>query len=1625
MEDEGKESRADGHPAFWQGRIGRRLLFTILAFSSLITLANTAFDLYLDYRSGIAAIGGRLRQIELSYAASLGESLWNLDDRLIALQIEGIANLPDIGFVEIREVGSTRAMPVSVAVGQPVAGPSTTLDIPVSCNCAGRVRTIGSLHVEATLANLYGDLFRRAQVILAGQAVKTFLVATFILFAIHRYVTRRLLDVAGAMAGFAPGAASPLRARRGRRFADEIDEVAEAFNALGERVERHEAAISSANTRMATILDNIPDLAWVKDPDGRFIAGNRPLALMLGLSDPADLIGKTDFDFSPPDIAQKYRNDDLKVMRSGVRWRTDEAHVRADGTRFRVETIKGPLRAADGSIVGTVGIARDVTERRAMEEALRETATRLEALIANVQATVYRSTYSIHGPRQSLQIYGSAVPTGDSSAEINGAFLEVFKARIHPEDRPREMDEIGREFHRHGHIERTCRIFAPNGAIRTMLVRERVVARDGDTVVTEGLTIDISNEVKTRQALEESEAKLREQSAFFETLLRTTAEGVMVEDASGRIVFCNPAAESILGLGRQDIAGHAAEGCGGGCIREDGTPFPLDGHPLLRALRTGEAQRGVVMGIQHATRRRVWIRINADVIETRNDRPTMAMATFSDITDRIEAETALRARTHEFQTLAENSPNLIMRYDRACRRVYVNPAYERATGIPGDRAVNVSPDTQWTNHNIHPPIEEYTAALKRVMETGEATEVMASWVRAFDGARIAHAIHLVPDRDPQGAITGVLAIGSDVTALKKTEKRLQALIDNLPGRTCRVRVRPDGKRQMVYTGGNGPDLLGLPADPERWMEPWESVPYAVAEDSGSVGRDLSHQIAERDGFELKYRVMPPGGVLHWVMCRGKVVRRGPGEIVAEGIVLEITEEMEAKQALETSERRYRELVDAMPVGVLTIDAGGRIVLVNEALSAILGRPQVPGEVPWWPDEWMVHPDGRPIPADERPAARVLRGNRPVRDNEAIVRRPDGSRRHLLVSLTPSRDTAGAAAGVIMTAVDITERKHTELMLERLNRTLRTLGAGNEALVHSKDETELLQRTCEAVVTTGGYRMAWVGMAEEDDARTIRPVAFAGVEDGYLSLSRISWGNVPEGGGPTGLSIRTGKPQVNRDTAGNTAMTPWRAAALERGYRSSMSLPLIGPSGPFGCLNIYASDPHAFSADEIGLFSDLANNLAYGFLAMRERQLRQEVERHLYQAQKMEALGQLAGSVAHDFNNLLGAILGFARFIVEDTGPDHPSREHAMHILSAGRRGKALIGQILSFARRGDMKHERFSLADLLTEARALLKATIPATTQVAVIPGAGCDTIVGDRDQLAQVLLNLAINAHDALGGGVGTVTIQVSPTAPDNPILRRLPHRRGETGGPAPVQVWTDGHGVSHAAQGCFDPARPHVSLIVSDNGCGMDAQLLEMVFTPFFTTKGKGHGTGLGLALVHSIVMAHGGALVIESRPDAGSTFEVVLPCVQGEASVQSAAAPPLPAPRLVPGRVLLVDDDPDFGGMMLSALERRGFEVSPCADPLGALEDVREHLDFWDAVVTDQTMPGMTGLDLIREIKALRPDLPCILCTGYAQDNLDGAKLREAGVFALLRKPVDIDELLGTLARATAPEEAEAVG
>lgn len=392
--------------------------------------------------------------------------------------------------------------------------------------------------------------------------------------------------------------------------------------------------------------------------------------------------------------------------------------------------------------------------------------------------------------------------------------------------------------------------------------------------------------------------------------------------------------------------------------------------------------------------------------------------------------------------------------------------------------------------------------------------------------------------------------------------------------------------------------------------------------------------------------------------------------------------------------------------------------------------------------------------------------------------------------------------------------------------------------------------------------------------------------------------------------------------------------------------------------------------------------------------KRRMEQQLEQARKLEALGQLAAGVAHDFNNLLGAILGFAEFIAEDTAQDSQLHHYATRILKAGRQAKSLIGQILAFSHRRDFAPDSVDLNALVMDHLSILRAIAPVTTDVVFQDCPGAPSIAGQRSQIIQLLVNLVGNASEALRGREGKVTITVCPAEAAHSDYPALSGER--------IEIWTDQDGLHHAAFGRLSPDERYLCLSIADEGEGMSEDVLTQIFDLFFTTKGGDGGTGLGLAVVRDIVISHQGGLTVSTAPGQGSRFELFLPIADMDSLGETELPEMLPVAHH--GSILLVDDSSHFGDMLMTALFRLGYVISVCDNPADAIGYVQEDPSAWDLVITDQSMPELSGTDLIASIKAVRPDLPCIICTGFPNGLTDEAA-RLAGADGLVIKPVDI--------------------
>jgi PAS domain S-box-containing protein len=381
-----------------------------------------------------------------------------------------------------------------------------------------------------------------------------------------------------------------------------------------------------------------------------------------------------------------------------------------------------------------------------------------------------------------------------------------------------------------------------------------------------------------------------------------------------------------------------------------------------------------------------------------------------------------------------------------------------------------------------------------------------------------------------------------------------------------------------------------------------------------------------------------------------------------------------------------------------------------------------------------------------------------------------------------------------------------------------------------------------------------------------------------------------------------------------------------------------------------------------------------FIIYEDITRQQNLEAQIKQASKMEAIGTLAGGIAHDFNNILSGILGYAELSLLDVADNPNLQDHMSKILEAGERAKDLVQQILTFSRQSTQELQPLQIKAVIREALKLIRASLPTTIEIRHNLQSD-SAILSDPTQIHQVLMNLCSNAAHAMQETGGLLEINLHDTAVDPGTARK--HLELKPG--------------------------KYVKLSVSDSGCGIDPAARERIFDPFYTTKDRGKGTGMGLAVVHGIVKNHGGAIQVDSRPKAGSTFNLYLPAIESEQTPVVDIIEVLPTGN---EKILFVDDEAFQIDLGVRMLEHLGYRVTSRKSSREAFDLFRSDPLGFDLVITDMTMPEMTGDVLAREMMKIRPDLPVVICTGYSE-RLDAAGARAAGIQEMAMKPLAIKD------------------
>ncbi|OPY64211.1 MAG: Blue-light-activated protein [Syntrophorhabdaceae bacterium PtaU1.Bin034] len=766
---------------------------------------------------------------------------------------------------------------------------------------------------------------------------------------------------------------------------------------------------------------------------------------------------------------------------------------------------------------------------------------------------------------------------------------------------------------------------------------------------------------------------------------------------------------------------------------------------------------------------------------------------------------------------------------------------------------------------------------------------------------------------------------------------------------------------------------------------------------------------------------------------------------------------QARRALIESEERYRNLVENSLDGILLTapEGEGKVLAANPQASKILG----------WPEEELIgSPRAVTFNMDDPSIKKMIEER--VRTGhyrgEVTFKRKDGTIFSAEVSTTLFKDSAGNSRAVLAIR-DITERKRIEEELHRVHNELErrvqertteleesrkryrdlaellpemvfeadTMGrftyANRQALETFGYTTEEFEKGiyhCDMVaprerarVLKNGVRILrgerregdeYVGLKKDGTEFPIfiratliekqgKPAGFRGVvkdltesrkaEEEFRRLA-IAVEAVAEGVGifatdGTILYVNPGYLRMTgyekRELVGRNVNVFRNDYHSDRFYHSILQTVLSGETWA-GRVAITRKDGSFFENDiTISPVRDSSGVVMNYAVVARDVTEKLRLEEQLRQAQKMEALGTLAGGIAHDFNNILAAIIGFAELLQDRARKDTEEQRSLQSIVDAGLRGRDLVRQMLTFSRKVKQERKPLQLADIIRETTGLLRASIPSTIDIRLEAENEGGYVMGDAVQLQQVLMNLCTNAAHAMQERGGILTIGLKHVRVD----------RGE---------WLD----SELNSGRY------MKLSVTDTGHGMTKHIAERIFDPFFTTKKTGEGTGLGLSVVHGIVKSHNGAITVESRPGKGSIFNVYFPLFQAVPPEQGEIREEVPRGR---ANVLLIDDEESLIKVGRNMLERLGYSVTASRSSAQALSLFASNPRAFDVVITDQTMPDLTGLDLATRFIALRPDIPIVLVTGFSH-LVDSEKAKAAGIKAFLMKPVTRGEMARTV-------------
>ncbi len=1147
----------------------------------------------------------------------------------------------------------------------------------------------------------------------------------------------------------------------------------------------------------------------------------------------------------------------------------------------------------------------------------------------------------------------------------------------------------------------------------------------------------------------------RENEQRWATTLSSIGDAVIATDGTGRITFMNPMAESLTGWTLREASMKPVTEVFN--IVNEQTRGKVES-PVTKVLR-----EGMVVGLANHTilvkkdGTEVPIDDSGAPIKDDNGKTTGVVLVFRDITERKQAEKQIADSKYLQQLLLDHFPGVVLLLRTSTREVVAsNQAGMDIGAVPGSTCFGT-----WSQRQDPCP----WCLAEDLWLTGKEQHVI------IDAGEKVFEAYWVPVSDEL-----YMHYSFDVTERVRAEEKLrekEQIIQQALGISNSFTFDWDLATDRVLRSDSCRKIFGIDYE-EMCDATSEHFGRHVHPDDSSRFEKVLHGLTRVSStYVTDYRLKRSDGsvVILEETARAFFDAAGKTQRVI-GVATDITARKQAEEALRKTEQRWATTLASIGDAVIATDVIGRITFMNPVAEDLTGWTMGDASMKPVTDVFhIINEDARN--EVENPVAKVLREGVVVGlANHTVLVRKDGTEVPIDDSGAPIRDGDGKTMGVVLVFRDVTERKTVEEALRISEEHYRSLFdnmlngyAYCKMLFDENGPTDFTYLDVNAAfegltglrnVTGKNVSEVIPGIRRSDPklfeiygrvALTGTPERFETYVEGlgmWFSVSVysprkehfVAVFDVITERKRAEEALRRSHEELEQRVIERTEALTRQADLLELAYEAIVVRDL---ESRVTFWNARAEELYGFTRDEalgqetntllrtqfpVSFEEHMAVLTTQGrwegelthtrkdgrqILVLSRQALQRDeaghpvaimeinldmteqrrMEEHLRQAQKMEALGTLSGGIAHDFNNMLSAIVGFTELLSGHAAIGSRDERHLRRIMEASLRGRELVRQMLLFSRKSDEEKKPIRLSSIVRESVKLLRASIPSSITMKVDVAGESGFILADPVQVQQVFMNLCTNAAHAMREKGGTLNITLD-----------------------------DFSVASSTGNGLDIAPGSYLRLVVRDTGVGIPKDIIDKVFDPFFTTKKPGEGTGLGLSVVHGIVTQSKGYITVESEVDAGSTFTVYFPKTADGSSTVEAGEQDIPTGS---ERILFVDDEEVLVEMGEEILAELGYEVTSRTSSQEALSLLKEDPSCFDLVVTDQTMPDMTGLELAKKILAIKADMPIIMCTGYSH-TVDADKAKAAGIKAFAMKPLTKREIARTI-RSVLDEHASA--